>query len=416
MEERIKKYKTKSGLDVYFVLDKRFTTSTVQMCFRLGWRHDETDYTGLAHLFEHMVGKRTKNYPGKSEFDKVKDELGIVSNAYTSSNITVYHQSQVLSKTLKSLELLFEAIYNTNFLPEDLEKEKEVVLTESREYLDDDDSLIWHEMVKSVFPDTTMGKFFFGNEETMKRIDLKVFTDFYEIYKNPKNAFLVIGIDSEKESKKILKFVDEYLLKYFKENKKSKINIPVLSDKKSEVQKYREINKNDRAQANLRLAWRTKTLSVSERATFSVLRRILTSSFTSRLMKRLRDELGFVYGISLHRMTFLKDFPYVYFATKTKRENLETLEKALFEELEKAKEDITEEEVKRTIPIIEYFDQREVNIDSTVDSAINSILWKEKHITNKEFIKKLKKVKAKDVKKLLKEIFVKEESIKVLIK
>ena len=74
------------------------------------------------------------------------------------------------NKILKSLELLFEAIYNTMFFEDDLEKEKHVVLTEAKEFLDNDDSFVYLEMLKTLFPNTTMSKFFFGTEETMKNI------------------------------------------------------------------------------------------------------------------------------------------------------------------------------------------------------------------------------------------------------
>ena len=62
--EKIKRVKLKSEAELYFVVNEKYTTSTVQFVFPIGWRHDEEKYLGLAHFFEHLVGKRTKNFPG----------------------------------------------------------------------------------------------------------------------------------------------------------------------------------------------------------------------------------------------------------------------------------------------------------------------------------------------------------------
>jgi predicted Zn-dependent peptidase len=129
--QKHEKVKLKNGLDIHFLFDKAFTTSSIQMCFKVGWRNDVEEYRGLAHLFEHLVGKRTKNFPGKSEFAQVLEQKGIVFNAFTSPDVTVYWQNQTNDNLLISLEYLFEAIYNSEFEDDDLEKEKKVVTSEA---------------------------------------------------------------------------------------------------------------------------------------------------------------------------------------------------------------------------------------------------------------------------------------------
>jgi predicted Zn-dependent peptidase len=60
MKQKIEKIKLKSGLEVVFLFDKAFTTSSLKMLFKIGWRNDTESERGLAHLFEHLVGKRTQ--------------------------------------------------------------------------------------------------------------------------------------------------------------------------------------------------------------------------------------------------------------------------------------------------------------------------------------------------------------------
>jgi predicted Zn-dependent peptidase len=203
--QKIERVILKNGLEVNFLFDKLFTTSSIQMCFKIGWRNDTNEHLGLAHLFEHLVGKRTKNYPEKSQLSKKLDELGIVTNAFTGPDSTVYFQNQINENILVSLKMLFETIYNTRFEEVDLEKEKHVVLTEAQEYLDNDDSIIWRQLIMNLYPGTTLEKFFFGTRDSMNRITMSEFIEFYKIYRNPKSSILFISSNDLKNKKKIIK-------------------------------------------------------------------------------------------------------------------------------------------------------------------------------------------------------------------
>jgi predicted Zn-dependent peptidase len=298
--EKIKRVKLKSGVEVFFLTCEKYTTSTVQFMFPIGWRHDDEKYLGLAHFFEHLVGKRTKNYPGKTELTRFLEKEGIVGNAYTSSDLTCYHHSNSHNRLIFSLEKLLEAIYFSEFVEEDLNMEKEVVMTEARQYLDDDDSLLWHKLMGKMFPGTSIDKFLFGTPETMKNIDVAKFKEFYKMYLNPKNTKIFIGTNNLKNEKKIVKLLNDFYAKNKKILSTEKIN---KLEEKSTVTTSEPliINKNDKTQANIRLAWTVPPLNKKERIDFVVLRRILTAGFSARLMKKLRDELGLVYGISLER-------------------------------------------------------------------------------------------------------------------
>lgn len=411
--EKIKRVKLKSGVEVFFLTSEKYTTSTVQFMFPIGWRHDEEKYLGLAHFFEHLVGKRTKNYPGKTELTRFLEKEGIVGNAYTSSDLTCYHHSNSHNRLIFSLEKLLEAIYFSEFVEEDLNMEKEVVMTEARQYLDDDDSLLWHKLMGKMFPGTSVDKFLFGTPETMKNIDVAKFKEFYKLYLNPKNTKIFIGTNNLKNEKKIIKLLNDFYVK----NKKILTSSPTPTLPKGEgesapSQDALVISKNDKTQANVRLAWTVPELNKKERIDFVVLRRILTAGFSARLMKKLRDELGLVYGISLGRNMFVGGLGYMMFATACKKEEKEKVFKIILEEVEKLKADLTQEEINNVVPMLEYYHERQSNVESDVSDLIDAYIYKNEYMTSPEFLKLVKSVKVKDVKKLIEKLFKKENEFR----
>lgn len=411
--EKIKRVRLESGAELFLVTNDKYTTSTVQFVFPVGWRHDEEKYLGLAHFFEHLVGKRTKNFPGKTQISMFLEKEGIVSNAYTAPELTCYHHSNSHKKLIFSLEKLLEIIYFSQYVEEDLIMEKEVVMTEARMYLDDDDSFLWHKMMGKIFPGTTLERFYLGNDESLKNINVQVFQDFYKLYLNPKNTKIFIGTNNLKQEKQILALLN----KFYKENRNILTNkkIEKLKDKfnkdKSETSSLL-INKNDKTQANIRLAWKIPVLNKKDRITFSILRRVLTAGFSARLMKKLRDELGLIYGISLDRNTFVGGLSYMMFSTACSKNEKEKVFRIIRDEIQLLRKNLTQVEIDNVIPMLEYFQERQVNVENDVSNILDSVITNTDYINTEEFMKLIKKVKVSDVKKLIDKIFKDEFEIK----
>lgn len=409
--EKIKRVNLKNGVEIFFLTSEKYTTSTVQFVFPIGWRHDEGEFLGLAHLFEHLVGKRTQNYPGKTELTRFLEKEGIVSNAYTSSDITCYHHSSSHGRLIFSLEKMLEAIYFSKFVEEDLSMEKDVVMNEARQYLDDDDSLLWYKLMGKMFPGTSLDRFLFGTPETMKKIDASKFTEFYRMYLNPKNTKIFIGTNNLKCEKKILGLLNVF----YKKNKELLCSDKIVGLKDKVLGTTKEpllIRKNDKTQSNIRLVWTVPPLNKKERIDFVVLRRILTSGFSARLIKKLRDDLGLVYGISLGRNMFVGGLGYMMFATACKKDEKEKVFQVILEEIEKLKDDLTQEEIDNVVPMLEYFHERQANVESDISDLIDAYIYNEGYLTSLEFLKLVKNVKVKDVKKLISKLFKSENEFR----
>src|SRR5215510_16150361 len=80
-----------NGLRVRLLSNRAAPIVSVYTFFRVGSRNEQPGITGISHLFEHMMFNGAKKY-GPKEFDRVLESHGGRSNAYTSTDLTVYHE------------------------------------------------------------------------------------------------------------------------------------------------------------------------------------------------------------------------------------------------------------------------------------------------------------------------------------
>ncbi len=97
---------------------------------RVGSRHEvEKGRTGFAHFFEHMMFRGTKSYP-EERYNEVLRSIGADSNAYTSSDRTVYHILASSRSLPQIVEIESDRFQNLKYSKEQFEKEAGAVLGE----------------------------------------------------------------------------------------------------------------------------------------------------------------------------------------------------------------------------------------------------------------------------------------------
>lgn len=81
-----------NGLKLVVVEDHKSPTFSYQTWFKVGSKNEDKGKTGLAHFFEHMMFRGTKNHP-QGDFDRLSEAAGVEGgNAFTSSDFTAYVQ------------------------------------------------------------------------------------------------------------------------------------------------------------------------------------------------------------------------------------------------------------------------------------------------------------------------------------
>ena len=193
----ISKYRLDNGLVVLLLPDAQAPVFSYQTWFRVGSRHEQIGKSGIAHLFEHLMFKETKNTPA-GVFDRTMEGFGARVNAATWLDWTYYHEDVPKAHLDAVIALEADRMENMVLNEAQLEAEREVVINERRERVDNDPNgklgeVLW----ELAFPSHPYGHPTIGFMADIEQLSLADCTTFYERYYSPNNAVLVVVGDFE---------------------------------------------------------------------------------------------------------------------------------------------------------------------------------------------------------------------------
>jgi predicted Zn-dependent peptidase len=158
-----------SGLRVASWAMPGLETAAVALIADAGSRHERAELNGLAHLFEHMVFKGTQRRSARAIAEQMED-VGGQLNAWTSRDSTMFH-ARLLARDLPlAVDLIADLVTGARFAPDDIAREKEVVLQELGEARDTPDDIVFDHLQLAAFPGQGLGRSILGDEASLARI------------------------------------------------------------------------------------------------------------------------------------------------------------------------------------------------------------------------------------------------------
>jgi zinc protease len=127
----------KNGMKVLVQPDHSIPNVALYIFYRVGSRNEHPGTTGLSHFFEHMMFNGAKKY-GPGDLDKVMEANGGSNNAYTTQNVTVYQDWFPRSALSLIYDIEADRIRDLTFDPKKIASEREVVASERRLSVDND--------------------------------------------------------------------------------------------------------------------------------------------------------------------------------------------------------------------------------------------------------------------------------------
>lgn len=189
--EGISEYRLANGLQVLLAPDASKPTTTVNVTYRVGSKHENYGETGMAHLLEHLIFKGTPRHPNVwAEFAK----RGLNANGTTWFDRTNYFASFTANPdTLKwYLGWQADAMVNSFIAKKDLDTEMTVVRNEMEMGENSPGNITWERILATMYQWHNYGKSTIGARTDVENVDIGRLKAFYKLHYQPDNATLIV--------------------------------------------------------------------------------------------------------------------------------------------------------------------------------------------------------------------------------
>lgn len=281
---QVHRYSLKNGLKLLVVEDHSSPTLAYQTWFRVGSRDEVPNYTGLAHLFEHMMFKGTTTHP-EGEFDRILEQAGTEGlNAFTSRDYTAYIQELPKDKLDLIASLESDRMVHLVVDEQSFKTETQVVQNERRYRTENNpDGMIEQEIFGLAFKTHPYRWPVVGYQADLERMSGDDARRFYQSYYNPAHATVIVVGDVESEQ--VLKIVQ----KNYGSLPTISAPVHILEQEPVQKQPYRKNIKLNIQIEKLMIGFRVPPLVGHEIPALEVMASVLTSGKSSRLHRALVD-------------------------------------------------------------------------------------------------------------------------------
>ena len=184
-----------NGMQVLVIPDHRAPVATQMLWFKVGAVDDPPGLSGMAHFFEHMMFRGTKQVPDDS-FSQIVAKNGGDDNAFTDHDYTAFYEQIAKDRLPLAMKLEADRLANLDLSDSHVGPERDVVLEERRMRVDNEpQTLMSEQMQAALHLSHPYGRPVIGWSDEVRRIDRASAQDFYDHHYAPNNATLVIAGD-----------------------------------------------------------------------------------------------------------------------------------------------------------------------------------------------------------------------------
>jgi zinc protease len=184
-----------NGMQVLVIPDHRAPVVTQMLWFKVGAVDDPPGISGLAHFFEHMMFRGTKEVPGDLYAQTIAKNGG-EENAFTTHDYTAFYEQIAADRLKLAMQLEADRLANLDLSDSNVSTERDVVLEERRMRVDNNPQALTQEQMEAALHlSHPYGRPVLGWPEEVRHIDRIAAQDFYRHHYAPNNATLIIAGD-----------------------------------------------------------------------------------------------------------------------------------------------------------------------------------------------------------------------------
>jgi predicted Zn-dependent peptidase len=142
-------------------------TASVGAWIGVGTRHERAEINGVSHLLEHMAFKGTERRTARAIAEEI-EAVGGHLNAYTAREQTAYYAKVLKDDVPLAVDLIADILQYSVFDPEELERERAVIIQEIGQALDTPDDIVFDYFQETAYPDQALGRSVLGSADLVR--------------------------------------------------------------------------------------------------------------------------------------------------------------------------------------------------------------------------------------------------------
>jgi predicted Zn-dependent peptidase len=252
-----------------------------------GSRHETGDVGGIAHFVEHMLFKGTHTRTAE-DIAQAIDSIGGQLDAFTAKEYASYY-IKVLDEHLPlAIDILSDIVLNPAFTPDDIEREKKVVIEEIKMVEDTPDDLVHEIFTQGFWEDHPLGRPILGTRETVESFTADSLRSYFRTAYTPQN--LIISAVGNLEHRRVRDLVAAKFGSLAASNHRPGEEAPRVVPKI-------QIRRKELEQSHICLGTDSYRQDHEDRHAAYVLNTLLGGSMSSRLFQNVREKRGLAYAV-----------------------------------------------------------------------------------------------------------------------
>ncbi|MFV0468309.1 MAG: M16 family metallopeptidase [Dysgonomonas sp.] len=278
-------YDLDNGLHVILQQDKSAPLVTTSVMYHVGAKDEQTDRTGFAHFFEHLLFEGTENI-ARGQWDKILSANGGQGNANTTDDRTYYFETFPSNNLQLALWMESERMFHPVINQIGVDTQREVVKEEKRLRVDNSPyGRLFEAVKKNIFINHPYRWTTIGDMAHIDAATLDEFKAFFKKFYIPNNAVLVIAGDFDKVQAK--QWINDYFATIPK-------GVDIVKQTYTEAPITKQINstfEDPNIQVPMLInAYRTPSFKDRDTYVLDLISSVLSDGKSSRLYNRIIDK------------------------------------------------------------------------------------------------------------------------------
>ncbi|HEX3350756.1 MAG TPA: pitrilysin family protein [Acetobacteraceae bacterium] len=284
--DAIRVTRLQSGLTVVTERMDRVETVSFGAYVATGTRHEDAEENGISHFLEHMAFKGTERRSAAAIAEEI-EAVGGQINAYTAREQTAFYVKVLKEDLPLGADIIGDILSHSTFEPEELERERGVILQEIGQTNDTPDDIIFDHFQLTAYPGQPMGRPVLGTEDRIRAMPRSALIDYMHRHYTTSNTVIAAAGNLQHEA------VLELVHAHFRDLPKTAA--PDASPALYQGGEFRE--GRDLDQVHIVLGFPSVSYADDDFFPTMLMSTLLGGGMSSRLFQEVREKRGLVYSV-----------------------------------------------------------------------------------------------------------------------